>query len=141
MEGFHQLVNPFYLALEFLRRGRPMCLVVLKHLMSEGWGGTVKGDSPMRGLEISKHFEQGAGKAIHGVYHLSSLGLSQWRKGMKRSVHQGIAVKKQQKRFLSLCHSLIILWRCSKLPAGLRKELVQLFSGNKSRLLCRNWKC
>ena len=141
MERFHKLVNPSYLALEFLRRGRPMCLVVFKHLMSEGWGRTVKGDSPMRGLEISKHFEQGAGKAIHGVYHLSSLGLSQWRKGMKRSVYQGIAVEKQQKRFVSPCHSLIILWCCSKMSAGLRKELVQLSSGSKSRLLCRNRKC
>ena len=75
MKGFYQLVNLFYLAFQFLRRGRALGFVFLEHLMPEGRGGTVKGHSPMSGLKISKYFEQGTGKAIDSTYQLPGFGL------------------------------------------------------------------
>jgi hypothetical protein len=89
--------------------------------MPESRCGAIKGNSPVSGLEISEYFEQGTGKAVHGIHHPPGFALGQWGQGVKGAVHQSISVNKQQKRALLLHHNLIILW-----PSGNPKQQPRL---------------
>jgi hypothetical protein len=95
MKGFHQLVDLSYLAFQLLRRHRTLRFVILEHLVPERRFGTIKGNSPVSRLKISKYFEQSTGKAIDGIYQFARPGLGQRGQCVKGAVHQGIAVKKQ----------------------------------------------
>jgi len=99
-----------YLPFQLLGHGWALRFIFLEYLVSEGRGGAVEGDGPVSGFEIGEYFEQCAGKAIDGIYQFSGPGLGQRGQGMKSAMDQGIAVEKQQKRFVVSGHKPIILW-------------------------------
>ncbi len=74
MKGFYQLSYPSQLLDQFVGRGGSLCLILVKHLVPEGGGFGVKGNSVAGGFEVVYRLEQHLGKAVNGADYFTGSG-------------------------------------------------------------------
>jgi hypothetical protein len=107
------LLDTGNLAPQLFRDRGALGFIAIEELMAESWAFLIEGDGEVGGLELIEDLEEHEGKAVDGGDDLAGPGDSERgglpvtgsAEGMEGAMHDGIAVKEDQKR---LFHSLII---------------------------------
>ena len=97
VDGLNHLADALHLTAHLLPHGRPVCLVLLKLLVSKGGHRGVEGDGDVVGFLLLERVQQHHGEAVHRVGQLSLRGGEPVQgKGEEGAIGQRMSIDEHQ---------------------------------------------